>query len=254
MKKTMSAFTILVMSAVFVGTYSEPSRSEDSQNQQTAADQKEHDFESLNDRYSYAYGADLAKKFKAEGVELNVEIMASAMQDVFGDGEKKMSDGEIAATIDVYMQLHQKKKEAENAAIGEKNRKEGENFLSENASKDGVVVTESGLQYRVITEGDGGYTPTADDIVTVHYRGKFIDGSEFDSTYERSEPYSVKAKKLIEGWGEALQLMSEGSKWELYIPADLAYGEEGSEPYIGPNATLIFEVELLDIEKEQAEG
>lgn len=254
MKRYLSAFAILVMSAVFISTYSEQSLSEESVEQEPAADQKEHDFESLTDRYSYAYGADLAEKFKAEGVDLNVDVMAEAMQDVFGEGETKMSAGEIAATIDIYLKIHEKKKEAEKAAIGEKNKKAGEDFLAENADKEGVVVTQSGLQYKVINEGDGQYTPTNDDSVTVHYRGTFIDGTEFDSTYERNEPYSVKARKLIEGWGEALQLMSEGSKWELYIPADLAYGEEGSEPYIEPNATLIFEVELLNIEKEEKKG
>ncbi|GGY82992.1 FKBP-type peptidyl-prolyl cis-trans isomerase [Marinobacter zhanjiangensis] len=252
MKKYMSAATILMMGAVFMGTYSEQSRSASSAEQETAADETGHEFEDLTDRYSYAYGADLANKFKAEGVELNVDIMAAAMEDVFDNGEAKMSAGEIAATIDIYMEIHEKKKEAERAAAGEKNKAESENFLSENAGKEGIVVTESGLQYRVITEGDGGYTPTEDDTVTVHYRGSFVDGTEFDSTYQRNEPYTVKVKKLIEGWGEALQLMSEGSKWELYIPADLAYGEEGAGEYVEPNAALIFEVELLEIAK--AEG
>lgn len=251
MKKYMSAATLLIVSAVFTGTYSEHTLSEGSTEQQLAADEKQHDFESLNDRYSYAYGADLAEKFKAEGVELNVAVLATAMQDVFGGDEKKMSAGEIAATIEIYMEIHQKKKGAERAAAGEKNKKEGEVFLVENARKNGVVVTASGLQYKVITEGNGGYKPTENDEVTVHYRGTFVDGTEFDSTHKRNEAYSVEVKQLIEGWAEALQLMSEGSKWELYLPSDIAYGEQGSGEYIGPNAALIFEVELLEINKEK---
>ena len=243
--------TLLMMSTVCMATYSIQSRSDSPAEQNKTADEKEHPFDNLSDRYSYAYGADLAKKFKAEGVDLNVDIMASAMQDVFNDGEIKMSAGEIAATIDIYMEIHERRKEEERAATGRKNKKQSEDYLSENAGKEGVVVTDSGLQYKIIAKGDGGYTPTKDDRVTVHYRGTFVDGTEFDSTYERNEPYSVKVDKLIEGWGEALQLMSEGARWELAIPADLAYGEQGSGETIGPNAALIFEVELLNIQREE---
>ena len=135
------------------------------------------------------------------------------------------------------------------AAVAQKNKQEGEAFLVENARNEDVVVTDSGLQYRIITEGNGDYTPTAEDEVTVHYRGSYVDGTEFDSTYERNEPYTVKVKRLIEGWSEALQMMSEGAKWELYIPSEIAYGEEGSGNYVGPNAVLVFEVELLTVNK-----
>ncbi|SFR47487.1 FKBP-type peptidyl-prolyl cis-trans isomerase FkpA/FKBP-type peptidyl-prolyl cis-trans isomerase FklB [Marinobacter daqiaonensis] len=252
MNKSVSAVALLLVTAVFMGGYSEQARSEASSvKKEITSDDVQHEFKNLNDRYSYAYGADLAEKFKTEGVELNVDMMAEAMRDVFGDGDRKMSTGEIAATIDIYMKIHEKKKEAERAAAGKENKKKSEAFMAENAGKDGMVVTESGLQYRVISEGDGGYSPTEDDVVTVHYRGTFIDGTEFDSTYSRNQPYSVKVSKLIEGWGEALQLMSEGAKWELYVPAELAYGEEGSGEYIGPNTALVFEVELLDIEEGQ---
>jgi FKBP-type peptidyl-prolyl cis-trans isomerase len=151
--------------------------------------------------------------------------------------------------MQVFEEVHLKKKEAERAAAAEKNKKEGESFLAANAKKEGVAVTKSGLQYKVITQGSGGYKPTVDDEVTVHYRGTFIDGTEFDSTYKRNKAYSANPKQLIQGWTEAILLMSKGSKWELYVPADLAYGENGSDPYIGPNAVLIFEVELLEIEK-----
>lgn len=243
------AFTILMMSTVLMGAYSQQSQATEPTETVMESSEKLKHLKTLNDRFSYAYGADLAEKFKVEGLELNVEVMSSAMQDVFiGDGNK-MSKGEIASTMEIYRKVHMKKKEEERAIVGAKNKKEGAVFLAENARKDGVVTTESGLQYKIINKGNGESTPTEDDEVIVNYRGTFIDGTVFDSTYDRNESFSVKAKTLIEGWSEALQMMSEGAKWELYIPAELAYGERGSEPYIGPNAVLIFEVELLEIEK-----
>lgn len=253
MKKTTSAVMMLVLSAVFIGACSQESQSADTvvKEIETVTDEKQHDFKNLNDRFSYAYGADLAKKFKEEGIELNASLMAAAMQAVFDGGEPKMSADEIAATMEDYREVFLKDKEAKRAVVAEKNKEEGATYLAENSRKAGVMVTESGLQYKVITAGNGGYKPTVDDEVKVHYRARFVDGTEFDNTRKRNEAYSVNAKMLIDGWAEALQLMSEGAKWELTIPADLAYGERGSDPHIGPNAVLIFEVELLEIEKRQ---
>ena len=128
--------------------------------------------------------------------------------------------------------------------VAEANKKEGEEFLASNKTKEGVVTTASGLQYKVITAGTGP-SPKASDKVSVHYRGTLIDGTEFDSSYRRGEPVSFPVKGVIAGWTEALQLMKEGAKWELYIPSELAYGPGGTGGPIGPNATLIFEVELL---------
>jgi FKBP-type peptidyl-prolyl cis-trans isomerase len=228
--------------------------STDSAKKEAVADEEQlqKDFKTLEDRFSYAYGADLAEKFKAEGIALNVDLLVDGMRTVFDGGTRKMSIDEVAATMKVFEEVHLKKKEAERAAAATKNKEEGDAFLAANAKKEGVVVTKSGLQYKVITKGEGGYKPTVDDEVTVHYRGTTIDGTEFDSTYKRNEAYSASPKQLIQGWTEAIQMMSKGSKWELYVPADLAYGENGSDPYIGPNAVLIFEVELLDIEKYKA--
>lgn len=205
------------------------------------------EFKTLEDRYSYAYGANLAEQLKAEGIEMNVALMGDAMRAVFDGSETRMSGGEIAATIQLYQQAHAQQQEAKWAVAIQKNKQEGEIFLKENASKAGVIVTNSGLQYKVITPGTGDHKPTLEDDVKVHYRGRLIDGTEFDSTYSRGEPYSTNPKALIEGWAEALALMSEGAKWELYVPANLAYGEAGSPPYVGPNAVLIFEVVLLEI-------
>lgn len=251
MKKKMSAVVALALTAACLGACNRQPQPKDAAATEAATEEGQQDFKTLEDRYSYAYGAHLAEQFKAEGIDLNVALMAAGMQSVVDGSEKKMSAGEIAATIQLYQEAHSKKKEAEWAASTETNKTEGEIFLKENSKKEGVVVTKSGLQYKVIAKGNGGRKPTADDDVKVHYRGKLINGTEFDSTYSRGEPYSTTPKALIEGWSEALQLMSEGSKWELYVPANLAYGEAGSPPYVGPNAVLIFEVELLEITKQQ---
>jgi FKBP-type peptidyl-prolyl cis-trans isomerase len=250
MKKATSAVALLALTAVGTGACGRQSPSEDAAEKAAGFKEDQKQFKTLEDRFSYAYGADLAEKFKEEGIEINVALLAEAMHAAIGGGELKMSDGEVTSTLKIYEEFHLKKKESERAVAAEKNKKEGEAFLVANAKKQGVVVTKSGLQYRVISEGKGGYKPTVEDELKVHYRARFIDGTEFDSTYKRNEPYSVNAKMLIEGWAEAVQLMSEGSKWELYIPADLAYGEKGSDPYVGSNAVLIFEVELVDIEKK----
>jgi FKBP-type peptidyl-prolyl cis-trans isomerase len=250
MKKATSAVAMLVLTAACMGACGRQSPSKDVAEKEAVPEENQKQFKTLEDRFSYAYGADLAEKFKEEGIEINVALLTEAMHAAIGGGELKMSDGEVAATLKIYEEFHLKKKEAERAAAAEKNNKEGAAFLVENAKKPGVIVTKSGLQYRVIREGTGDYKPTVEDELKVHYRARFIDGTEFDSTYKRNEPYSVNAKMLISGWAEAVQLMSAGSKWELYIPAHLAYGEKGSDPYVGPNAVLIFEVELLEIEKK----
>jgi FKBP-type peptidyl-prolyl cis-trans isomerase len=249
MKKNTSVVAMLLLAAASMSGCNKQPQSEDAADIEAAAEDHQKDFKTLEDRFSYAYGADLGEKFKADGIELNVALMAEGMQAVFDDGAKKMDAGEIAATLEMYKEVYMKEKEEKRAVAAEKNKKEGPAFLAENAKKEGVVVTKSGLQYKIITAGKGGYKPTEDDVVKVHYRATFIDGTEFDSTYKRNQPYSVPPRQLIKGFTEALQLMTAGSKWELYIPADLAYGEEGSDPYVGPNAVLIFEVELLEVEK-----
>jgi FKBP-type peptidyl-prolyl cis-trans isomerase len=251
MKNNASAVAVLALTATCMGACNRQPQPKDVAEKEAVAEEGQQEFKTLEDRYSYAYGVDLAETFKAEGVKVNVALMAAAMQAVFDGREKKMSAGEVAATFEVFQEVHRKEKEAARAVAGEKNKKEGEIFLRENIKKEGVVVTKSGLQYKVITKGSDRYKPTAEDEVKVHYRGRLLDGTEFDSTYKRNEPYSAIAQTLMEGWIEAIQLMSEGSKWELYIPANLAYAEAGSPPYVGPNAVLIFEVELLEVKKAQ---
>jgi len=255
MKKYSAAVATLVMSTVFLGACGEQQdQSQDAAEQDVLTQSEQHgletqNLETLDDRFSYAYGVQLAENFKKANIDLNIDLMATAMRDVLEKSEPKMLPEEVMATVAEHQQVHEKKKAEERAIIGAKNKAEGEAFLTKNAEKEGVVITESGLQYKVITEGSGDYQPTSEDLVTVHYRGIHVDGTEFDSTYQRNEPYSSRVKKLIPGWIEAVQMMSQGDKWELTIPADLAYGEEGSGEYVGPNAVLIFEVELLEIEK-----
>ncbi len=254
MLKRSSPPTFLIISALLFVPYSQPIQAQDTPSvtqKATETEQSTDDFKTLMDRFSYAYGADLAEKFKDEGITLNVDLLAEAMQAAFSDGDMKMPADEVIATLDLYKQIHTKKKETEWKALSEKNKQEGEAFLKENAKKKDVVVTESGLQYKVLTKGDGKYSPKAHDEVTVHYRGTFVDGTEFDSTYKRDEAYQAKVKQLIQGWSEALQLMSKGAQWQLFIPADIAYGEQGSGQYVGPNSVLIFDVKLLDINKQK---
>jgi FKBP-type peptidyl-prolyl cis-trans isomerase len=247
--KKITSVAILMLTATYMGGCGQQPQSEDAADTEAAAEDHQKDFKTLEDRFSYAYGADLGQKFKDDGIALNVALMAEAMQAAIDGSEKKMDAGEVAATLEMYKEVYMKEKEEKRAVAAEKNQKEGTVFLAENAKKDGVVITKSGLQYKVIDPGKGGYKPTEDDIVKVHYRATFVDGTEFDSTYKRDQPYSVPPRQLIKGFTEALQLMSAGAKWELYIPADLAYGEQGSDPYVGPNAVLIFEVELLEVEQ-----
>lgn len=233
--------SIVLASAIAMGSYSLPVHSAEA-----FESEDEHNgyFKDLAERFSYAYGADLARNFKQEGIKIDVGLFTEAMKAVLDDGEPRMEAEEIAATIEIFRQVHVKQ-------TAERNKREGDLFLTENARKPGVKLTSSGLQYKIITQGKGDYTPTENDEVTVHYRGTFVDGTEFDSTYARNTPFKTTPSQLIEGWSEALQMMSEGAKWELYVPAHLAYGEQGSQPYIGPNAALIFEVELIAIKKSR---
>jgi FKBP-type peptidyl-prolyl cis-trans isomerase FkpA/FKBP-type peptidyl-prolyl cis-trans isomerase FklB len=193
---------------------------------------------------SYAIGQQVGEGLKAQGVEVDVNVIAASIKDVLEGKESRLSQEELRAAM---MQMRQegiaKRKEQ-----GETNKKEGEAFLEENKGKEGVKVTDSGLQYKVLEEGDG-KSPSAEDTVRVHYKGTLINGETFDSSYERGEPVEFPLSGVIKGWTEGLQLMKVGGKWKFFVPADLAYGERG-RPGIPPNATLIFEVELLEIVSE----
>lgn len=202
-------------------------------------------FASPIDKASYAIGADIAANFKRQGIDINPEMMAKGLLEASA-GKSALTEPEVRETI-TALQTELRAKAQEKAKVqGDKNKKDGEAFLAANATKEGVTTLPSGLQYKVIKMGDGP-KPTATDKVECHYKGTLLDGSEFDSSYSRNAPATFPVNGVIKGWTEALQIMPVGSKWQLFVPAALAYGENGGGPKIGPNSTLIFEVELLGI-------
>jgi FKBP-type peptidyl-prolyl cis-trans isomerase FklB len=203
------------------------------------------------DRLSYAIGLDVGNALKKQSVDVNTDIFMRGVKDALSGGEKLLTDEEVRETMTAFTKELAAKRAEEMKKVAEKNKKEGEAFLAENKKKEGVKTLPDGLQYKVITEGKG-KTPKDTDTVTVNYRGTFIDGKEFDSSYKRGKPATFPVKGVIPGWTEALQMMKEGSKWELFIPSGLAYGERGAGGVIGPDQTLVFEVELLSV-KEKAE-
>ena len=198
------------------------------------------------DKVSYSIGLDIGRNFKDQSIEIDPNLLAKGIQDAVSNGKRLLTEEEVQAVMTTFQQEMQAKAAAKGKEVGDKNLKEGAAFLAENKKKKDVVTLPSGLQYKVITEGKG-KKPKAADTVTTHYRGTLIDGTEFDSSIKRGQPASFPVKGVIPGWTEALQLMPVGSKWQLFVPADLAYGPRGAGQQIGPNATLIFEVELLSI-------
>jgi FKBP-type peptidyl-prolyl cis-trans isomerase FklB len=198
------------------------------------------------DKVSYIIGRDMGSNLKDQSVDIDTDIFMKGFKDALSGNKSALSDDEIQAVKTAYKEERIKKHEEEVKKVTEKNKNEGEAFLAENKKKEGVVTLPSGLQYKVIKAGDG-QTPKETDTVTVNYKGTLLDGTEFDSSYKRNEPATFHVNGIIPGWQEALKLMKVGSKWQLFVPAGLAYGEKGAGNTIGPNATLIFEVELLSI-------
>lgn len=199
--------------------------------------------DSLTKRLSYIVGENLAHQMKNDGLELDAAVVALAVQDVMSDHAARLTDAEKRSTVE---QVQQESEQRRTAALA-KNKAEGEAYLAANAKKEGVSTTTSGLQYKQLVAGNGA-KPTTSNRVKVHYHGTLTDGTVFDSSYERGEPIVFPVTGVIAGWVEGLQLMNVGSKFELTIPSNLAYGAHGSGPIIGPDATLVFQVELLDIE------
>jgi FKBP-type peptidyl-prolyl cis-trans isomerase FklB len=211
-------------------------------------------------RAGYALGVSVGRNFRGDELSIDVEALTRGVRDGFSDATLALSDEQIETAMQQLQQSHAEKMQAkqeqmkvEQEAVGVRNTEEGKTFLASNGAAEGVSTTASGLQYKIVTAGTGP-KPAAEDTVKVHYRGTLIDGSEFDSSYGRGEPVSFPVNAVIPGWVEALQLMPVGSKWELVIPAELAYGPGGAGGKIGPNAVLKFEVELLAIEEPQKAG
>ena len=202
------------------------------------------------DKISYTVGVDIGNSLKKLPVEVNLAIVVRGITDAVSANTLMMTEEEIRETTMALQKELMAKHAEQMKVVGEKNKKEGEMFLAANKKKEGVITLPDGLQYRVLKAGTG-KTPTDDDTVTVHYRGTLTDQTEFDSSYRRGQPATFPVKGIILGWREALKLMKEGAKWEIFIPPDLAYGESGAGGQIGPNATLIFEVELISIQEKK---
>lgn len=201
------------------------------------------------DKVSYAIGLNIGKSFRKDSVDVNSLIFARGVKDAITGAKPLLTDDELKAAL-TELQAELKKHQDDAARVaGESNQKAGETFLAENKAKDGIVALPSGLQYKIITAGTGP-KPAETDSVVCNYRGTLLDGTEFDSSYKRGQPATFPVNGVIKGWTEALQLMPVGSKWQLFVPADLAYGARGAGGEIGPNATLVFEVELISIQEK----
>jgi FKBP-type peptidyl-prolyl cis-trans isomerase len=199
-----------------------------------------------NDKQSYAIGVDLARNLKRQGITADTSALLEGLRDELSGTKLLMSEEELRMTLNAFQVNLKKSRARALRAVAELNKEAGEAFLAANQAKQGVVTLPSGLQYKIIQEGSG-KRPTANDTVEVNYRGTLINGAEFENSYRREQPPTLKVTGVIPGLTEALKLMPAGSKWELFIPPELAYGERGSGRRIGPNATLIFELELLAI-------
>ncbi|MGZ4966610.1 MAG: FKBP-type peptidyl-prolyl cis-trans isomerase [Chthoniobacterales bacterium] len=199
------------------------------------------------DKVSYSIGLDIGSTFKKQGMDVNADIVVRGMKDGMSGAKPLMTDAEVQTTMTEYSKKMVEKQQTAMKETAAKNLEAGDKFLAENKNKEGVKTSTTGLQFKVLKEGTGP-TPQLTDTVVTNYRGTLIDGTEFDSSYKRNEPTSFPVNRVIKGWTEALQMMKVGSKYQLFIPSSLAYGERGAPAGgIGPNEMLIFELELLDI-------
>ena len=201
---------------------------------------------STSDSVSYVIGTDIARSLEGIQDQVDIDIVVAGLREKLAGKESRVPDSRARAIMGEFSKNMRAKQQEEQAAAGKENAGEGEKFLAENKTKEGVVTTESGLQYKVLKKGTG-QSPSATDEVTVHYKGTLLDGTIFDSSHKRGEPATFPVNGVIKGWTEALQLMKEGAKYKLFIPSDLAYGARGAGKDIGPNETLIFEVELIEV-------
>ncbi len=208
---------------------------------------KKTEFKDQKERESYSLGYQFGKNLKFQETELDFDVYMTALRDALGGKEPRMSDEEMKATINELQKRLAETQQKVRKEQSAKNLADGKAFLEENGAKEGIVTLPSGLQYKVLAEGSG-KTPKATDAVTVHYRGTLLDGTEFDSSYGRGEPQMFRVNGVIPGWSEALQLMNVGSKWQLFIPSALGYGERGIPQRIPSNSVLVFEVELISIQ------
>jgi FKBP-type peptidyl-prolyl cis-trans isomerase FklB len=199
------------------------------------------------DKASYAIGMNIGKGLHKDSVDVDPAILLRGLKDGMAGGKTLLTDDEAKSAMVAIQADLRKKQEAKMAVVGDANKKEGDEFLAQNKTKEGVVTLPSGLQYKILKEGTGP-KPSASDSVVCNYKGTLIDNTEFDSSYKRGQPATFPVGQVIKGWTEVLQLMPVGSKWQVFVPSDLAYGPRAPGGTIGPNATLIFEIELLSIQ------
>jgi len=205
------------------------------------------------DKLSYAVGLNVGRSLQKDSVEIDPNVLVQGLKDALAGGKTQMSEDDAKGIIQSLQADLHKKQEAQMQAAGEANKKQGDAFMSANKSKEGVITLPDGLQYKILTAGTGP-KPVASDTVICNYKGTLIDGTEFDSSYKRGQPATFPVDKVIKGWTEALQMMPVGSKWQLFVPPDMAYGARGPNPLIGSNAVLVFEVELLSIKEKDKDS
>lgn len=243
----MSVITCLIVISAYAASIGEKTGTP--RDADGAANKKTVEFKTEMEKVSYVIGTQIAQNFIRQKLEIDIESLILGLRDVIASRELAISADESKKLMTVFRERMREKQATERSKQAAKNLAAGNAYLEENKTKEGVKVLPSGLQYKVIQEGTG-EKPTVNDKVKCNYRGTLIDGTEFDSSYKRGKPIEFGVKGVIKGWTEALQLMNTGSKWELYIPANLAYGERG-RPSIPPNSTLVFEIELLEVIKNQ---
>ena len=212
----------------------------------TACAQDQAPVQSEQHKISYSLGYTIGRDFSQKQLDVDSDVLIRGMKDALSGSKTALSEDEMRQAMMDLQKNMMAQQQQQVQQLAETNEQAGKAFLAENRQKEGVKTTMSGLQYKVISKGTG-KKPGPDDKVTVHYRGRLLDGTEFDSSYQRDKPATFPVGGVIPGWTEGLQLMKEGAKWQLFIPAKLAYGEKGAGPMIGPNATLIFDVELISI-------
>ncbi len=203
------------------------------------------------EKVSYSIGLDIGNTFKKQNMDINPEILLSGLRDALSGNKPLLTEEQVKETMTAYSKTMMEKQATQSREAASKNLEIGEKFLADNKGKEGVKTTASGLQYKVMKEGSG-TSPKESDTAVVHYRGTLINGTEFDSSYKRNEPATFPVNRVIKGWTEGLQLMKPGSKYQFFIPAGLAYAERGAGQDIGPNETLIFEVELVEVKAAAA--
>jgi FKBP-type peptidyl-prolyl cis-trans isomerase len=252
-KKWINRIAILIIGLLAVAacctTAGTPAKTSDANSVKTAVTSTEPNFvfKTPMDKISYSYGVEIARGLKRQGVELSLDAMTKGMKDAIAGGKLLMSDEDIRMNVATLQSDIRSKQARSKLMAAQDNKQEGEAFLAANKTKEGVVTLPSGLQYKIIRAGNGP-KPTDSSTVACHYRGTLIDGTEFDSSAHSNnegEPAMFKVSDVIAGWREALKLMPAGSKWQLFVPPSLAYGQRGTGRFIGPNTTLIFEVELV---------